>query len=419
MGYQALIEKASRYINHLCTDITTRTVGTQGNRDATSFFHQQIKPFGFTIERQPFDCIDSHRRPSVLRIDDDEYEIIASPVTLGCTCEADLVQAQTVAELEELSCTGKILLLHGEIAQEQLMPKGFEFYNPEEHKHLIQILEKKQPAAILSATSKNPDLAGAVYPFPMIVDGDFDIPSAFMKDTQGEKLLPFCGQKASLMINAERVPAKGENIVAWKGSREKKVVICAHIDTKEDTPGALDNASGVTILLLLAELLADYSGNLGVELVAFNGEEYYNAPGEMEYLARYQGDFSSILLAINLDDIGYIHGRSAFSFYGLAESVGELIREVYQGKAGFFEGPPWYQSDHGIFMAKGIPAMAVTEEDVLELMAEITHTEKDVPEIIDLQKLADNALALRDIIYVIEGAADAGAGNEGGRADGE
>jgi len=402
MGQKTLVDSASRYLDHLCSVIATRTVGTQGNRDATAYFHQQIKQFDFSIEQQPFDCIESKRGRSTMKINSQNFAVLASPLTLGCECEAEMVQAQTVTELEELACTDRILLLHEEIAKEQLMPKGFEFYNPEEHQHIIQLLEQKQPAAILSATSKNPDLAGAIYPFPMIVDGDFDIPSAYMKDIQGEELLPFCGQKASLAIKAERSAATGENIVAWKGSQEKKVVICAHIDTKENTPGALDNASGVVILMLLAELLSDYAGSLGIELVAFNGEEYYSTPGEITYLEKFVSDFSPILLAINLDDIGYIHGRSAFSFYGVPDSICSLIRNVYHDKPGFFEGPAWYQSDHGIFMAKGIPAMAVTEEDVLALMADITHTEKDVPEIIDRKKLVENAQALKDILHALD-----------------
>ena len=325
-------------------------------------------------------------------------------MTLGCACRAELVAAANVAALEKTDCTGKILLLHGEIAQEQLMPKGFEFYNPEEHQHIVRLLESLQPAAILTATSKNPDLAGAVYPFPMITDGDFDIPSAYLTDREGERLLVCSGQMAALAIQAERVPTSGENIVAYKGSRERKIVLSAHIDTKENTPGALDNASGVMILLLLAELLSAYDGNLGIELVAFNGEEYYNTPGELEYLRRYDDDYASIQLAINLDNIGYIKGRSAFSFYGVDERVMESIRAVYAEHEGIFEGPPWYQSDHGIFIAKGIPAMAVTDENLVELMTEITHTEKDVPEIVDLQKLVENAIALRDAFERLQAA---------------
>ena len=160
----------------------------------------------------------------------------------------------------------------------------------------------------------------------------------------------------------------------------------------------------MVILLLLAELLSAYDGELGIELVVFNGEEYYNTPGELEYLRRYDDDYASIQLAINLDNIGYIKGRSAFSFYGVDERVMESIRAVYAEHEGIFEGPPWYQSDHGIFIAKGIPAMAVTDENLVELMTEITHTEKDVPEIVDLQKLVENAIALKDAFERLQAA---------------
>jgi Zn-dependent M28 family amino/carboxypeptidase len=46
------------------------------------------------------------------------------------------------------------------------------------------------------------------------------------------------------------------------------------------TPGANDNASDVVVLLILAELLANDAGSLGLELVAMNGKNYYSNPGE-------------------------------------------------------------------------------------------------------------------------------------------
>ena len=63
-----------------------------------------------------------------------------------------------------------------------------------------------------------------------------------------------------------------------------------------------------------------------------------------------------------------------------------------------FSTSKWYQSDHGIFMAKGIPAMAVTEESFQELLAEITHSEKDRPDIVDPAKLVANASVLYDLV---------------------
>jgi len=398
MNRDHLINTAQEYLDHFCHTITTRRLGTQGNRDATTYFQEQIAQFGFDIIQQRFNCIESRTAASTLHINGAQFDIFTSPFSLGYAGNAMLVAAENVGALENITCNDKILLLHGEIAKEQLMPKGFEFFNPEAHKKIYQLLEKKQPAAILTATSKNPDAVGAIYPFPMIEDGDFDIPNAFLSDVEGERLLAYCGQETRLVIRAERVPSKGENIIAYKRNPNQKIVLCAHIDTKENTPGALDNASGVAIMLLLGELLADYRGDLGVELAAFNGEEYYNTPGQIEYLKQYQEDFSSILLAINLDDIGYIKGRTAYSFYGVSKPVIAAIKTAYQDRADFFEGPPWYQSDHGIFMAKGVPAMAITEENVMDLMKEVTHTEKDTPAIVEPKKLVDNAFALKEVI---------------------
>lgn len=391
--------QAKNYLEQLCVKIPNRRLGTRGNQDATRFFSQVMGNFSFAVESQPFTCIAMRQGEIHLTAGGKQFQAFISPHSVGCDIKADLVRATTIEELREVNAQDKILLLSGKIAREQLMPKGFIFYNPEEHQEIYRFLEEKHPVAVITATTRNPDAVGAIYPFPMIEDGDFNIPVAYMTAEEGEKLAALISHPVSLKMDSERLPSTGENVVARKGSSfEKKVVVCAHIDTKENTPGALDNASGTVILMLLAELLREYKGVLGVELVALNGEEYYNTPGQNEYLKLAEGTYGSILLAINLDDIGYYKDRTAFSLYNVPDQIGALVRKVYEGRDGFFEGPAWYQSDHGIFIANGIPAMAITEESFAELLAEITHSEKDSPEIVDTDKLAANALVLYELI---------------------
>jgi aminopeptidase YwaD len=399
MNTESLTLKASNYLNELCVKIPSRRMGSQGNRDATALFKSVMEQFGFTTETQSFQCVDMRQGEIRLNAGGHDFEAFISPYTIRCDVSADLVTASTVEELEEANITGKILLLREEIAKEQLMPKNFVFYNPEEHQRIYRLLEEKQPAAVITATSRNPDAVGAIYPFPMIEDGDFNFPTAFMTDVEGDRLALQTGKTANLTMDAQRIPSTGENIVARTGANmDKKVVVCAHIDAKAGTPGALDNASGTAILMLLGELLRGYDGRLGVEIVALNGEEYYCAPGQMEYLRLAEGTYQNILLAINLDDIGYYKDRSAFSLYGVPDEIADLVRKVYGRRPEFFEGPEWYQSDHGIFIANGIPAMAVTEESFQELLAEITHSEKDRPDIVDPAKLVANASVLYDLI---------------------
>ena len=53
-----------------------------------------------------------------------------------------------------------------------------------------------------------------------------------------------------------------------------------------------------------------------------------------------------------------------------------------------------------IFVQKGKPAIAMTSEKMPELMATITHTTKDTPDMVDCEKIVETANALRDFIQV-------------------
>jgi aminopeptidase YwaD len=246
-------------------------------------------------------------------------------------------------------------------------------------------------------------MAGAVYPFPLIEDGDFDIPSVYMTEEEGNRLAACEGMEVSLDVRANRFPSTGRNVVARKGADpHRRVVLFAHIDAKDGTPGAIDNATGVVVLLLLAELLSGYAGSLTAEIVALNGEDYYSGPGEVEYLDRNEGRFPEIVLGVNLDGAGHHRGRTAYSLYDCPPDIAGSIHDAFAGHEGTFEGERWYQSDHGLFLMNQRPALAITSELFMELLAEVAHTPKDSPEIVDTSKLADVAAALRDLVLDLD-----------------
>jgi aminopeptidase YwaD len=235
----------------------------------------------------------------------------------------------------------------------------------------------------------------------LIEDGDFDIPSVYMTEEEGSRLVNHSGKTASLISNSRRVQGKGCNVIALKGKQSaKRIVVTAHIDAKKGTPGAIDNASGVVVLLLLAELLRDYDGDRLVELVALNGEDYYAVPGQMLYVNRNQGRFQEILLNINIDGAGYKEGKSAFSFYGLPEEIEASSKGGIDQWDGIIEGTPWVQGDHSIFIQYGCPAIAVSSlwfTDHIDSQ-DITHTPKDNIGIVDCGKLVEIAQALNQFI---------------------
>jgi aminopeptidase YwaD len=399
-----MLEKAELYLNRLCIEIPTRAVGSEGNRQATRFFQSEVEACGWEADATEFEAMDWEDSGAFIECGSEKIPVLSSPYSLGCDEKAELVSVSNVEELEGADMRGRIVFLHGEIASEQLMPKNFVFYNPEHHQQIVSLLEKSRARAIIAATTRNVALAGGVYPFPLIEDGDFDIPSVYMKAEEGEKLMPFIGQPTRVVSNCRRIMGKGYNVIAKKGTHSaKRIVLTAHIDAKKGTPGAIDNTTGVIVLLLLAKLLENYRGGYQLEMAAFNGEDYYAAPGQMIYVAANQNRFQEILLDINIDGAGIKEFETTFSLFDLPEPLQSHALTVINRYSGIKEGVLWPQGDHSIFLQQGVPAIAVSSAGLIERMdcQDITHTPKDNPSIVDCSKVVEAADAIYRLISMI------------------
>lgn len=396
-----LFQKSRSYLEKLCVDIPERCVGSEGNRTATSFFEKTVSQLGWDTEVSEFAALDWIDGGAVLKCGSRDFAVSAGPYSLGCDVEEQLLSVSCVKELEQINGSGRIILLHGELTREQLMPKNFVFYNPDEHKKIIALLEKIAPAAIIAATGRNAALAGGLYPFPLIEDGDFNIPSVYMTEGEGKKLADCIGNNVLLRSDSQRIPGNGFNVVARKGTNHaERIVITAHIDAKKGTPGALDNATGVIVLLLLAELLQDYTGSRMVELVALNGEDYFSVPGQMLYVAQNQGRFHEIKLNINIDGAGFKEGPTAWSLFGLPAEWEAKAQQVFNDFTDMIVGDHWVQGDHSIFIQQKCPAIAVTSKWFLDHIdqQDITHTPQDNIAIIAADKLVTIAQAIKSIL---------------------
>ncbi len=401
MNKMELVKDAEKHMKVLCEEIGERRVGGEGNRQATSYVKDKYTQAGWNTEETQLEVMDWKTEGAALTSGSNSFEVFSSHYSLGCDVEGVLVAIDTIEKLENVDMRDKILLLYGNIASEQIAPKNFPFWNPEEHQYLISLLEKGQPKAIVCATERNSATAGGVYPFPLFEDGDFDIPSVYMKDTEGEKLLPYAEKNVTLSSKAKRIDETAYNIIGRKGNNPKeRIVVSAHVDSKIGTPGAIDNATGVTVLLLLAEMLKDYKGGRQIELVAFNGEDYYGAPGQREYIQQNEGRFGDILLNINIDGAGYKEGLSCFSSFELPENIQKTMDMVIERSPEIVAGLPWYQGDHSLFIQQGCPAIAVSSDWFIRNMEcqEITHTPKDNLSVVNYDRVAECAIGIAELI---------------------
>jgi aminopeptidase YwaD len=160
------LRKAKTYVETLCAIIPNRRTGSPGNRTATDYVANIMRGWGYEVDTTPFNCLDHEIGEASLVCEEALFEVFISPYSLGCNVVSELVVVSTIEELKAVNCATKLLLMKDALTAEQLMPKNFVFYNPEHHQKIYSLLETKRPAAIITATGKDLDMVGNMYPFP-------------------------------------------------------------------------------------------------------------------------------------------------------------------------------------------------------------------------------------------------------------
>lgn len=379
------------HLHALAVTIGSRPTGSQANRQAEAYIAGALAAAGCAIERQSFSCLDWEPLGVELSLDGELLPAAIDPFSPSCQIVAPLVAAADQTELETADLAGRIAVLHGELAATPLFPRHFPFFTVAEHVRILEALERGQAAAVIAVSPQESN------PAPIIEDGDFTLPSITVPAAVGRKLLARTGTHAGLSIRSQVRPATGANVVGRKpGVGKRKAVICAHLDTKPGTPGALDNAAGVATMLALAELLPAQA--LTLEFVAFNGEDYYAASGEVVYLQAAGESLQEIDLVVNIDGAGLLGASNTIAMFDPPAEMAAQIRQVMTWHHGITEAEPWPQGDHSIFWQHGVPALAFTTAAAWEEVEAIIHTEQDRVDRVSPGSLAEVIGLIADIL---------------------
>ncbi|MCL5996162.1 MAG: M28 family peptidase, partial [Chloroflexi bacterium] len=289
-------QRIMQHLEQLCVAIGARPGGSHANHQAADYIRHIFSNAGLQVEPQDFDCPDWACDETHLTVNGQTVEAAANTFSPACDVVAPVVTAGSLAELEAAELNGRIAVLYGELTKAPLAAKDW-FLKDERDTRIVALLEQKAPAALLTVQAAGGDL-------PRIIeDAAFNIPSATVPARVGLALLCAQPPAAHLRIHSRRSNGHACNIVArtaFEGTA--RIVLCAHYDTKFDTPGAFDNGSGVAILLALAQTLGAHERACGLEFVAFTQEEYLPL-GDDEYVRRAgEEGFARMLAAINISD---------------------------------------------------------------------------------------------------------------------
>ncbi|MBL8130673.1 MAG: M28 family peptidase [Anaerolineae bacterium] len=379
----ALTETLRQHLTTLVEQIGPRPTGSSGNQRAGQYLKERFAEYGWLVETPPFDCLTWEPGIASLRCDTAALHTHANPFSPPVEGTFPAFAFDSPEALEAAgSQKGRIVVLTGALSGDPFIPLNFPFVSFEEQQRVMKALIAAEPAAVIG-----------IHPKPLFCDADFPIPSLTV-DPSGAELLRTCRGELTIAIGGKTIRSIGRNVIARpRRLPSPKIILTAHYDTWFGTPGAVDNAAGVAVLLGAAALLD--SAESPVEFVVFNGEDHYASPGEVQY---FTGDLGQIALNVNVDGVGAQEHLTGAAYLGEAPALFKSIRAIQADFPSVVEGEPWYQSDHTAFLQRGIPALALTSTP-FDAWLERTHTAADTLEGLDFERIAE---AARFVARVVE-----------------
>ena len=189
-----------------------------------------------------------------------------------------------------------------------------------------------------------------------------------------------------------------------EGQSNNAIVLSAHFDhigiqDGKIIRGAIDNASGVSVLLELAETLKNKykieKPEFDIIFCAFNSEET-GLKGSRKFIEDIDGKYNN-LININIDSVGYKNGgKVTFLDKNTDTSLYEPMKEVIENNGLEVELNTGLKgtADSVEFDRAGIPAICIIDENVKEVI----HTENDTPELIDYDRLDKVVKSVDDFV---------------------
>jgi aminopeptidase YwaD len=366
-----------------------RPAGTVRNYEITDYIGSYLENLGYSTKKVPFSCKVWESKESFLAIDGNKLTLQVNPYSEAFSGIRKAIIVRTYEQLRRVECEDKILFLTGDLAQESLQPKDYPFYYPDEHKAIIDCLEAKKPGAIIAIT-EGTSMSG-LKPFPIIEDGNFHIPVASLEKAIFSEIEDKVSEKmVELSVVSHNDISTAYQLIASKKVADPKgtILICAHMDSKYNTDGALDNASGVATMLYAAKGIK--AGRYNIDIVPFNSEEYYDPQGELIYLKELEKSKKEVSLVVNIDTVAHVGSKVAVTSFNFNDEEQLVLNNIMNSCNNTVIGKPWYAGDHAVFAFGGTKCILISASDLFEGCLSYTHCPKDTIDLVD-KKLIENA----------------------------
>lgn len=323
-----------------------RATGTLGFEASLDYAEAVLAAAGFATRRESLDAPHPEADEATIEVVGEESLTVSSVVAMVGTPEADGVTAPLVTS--ETGCSpahyadaeGSIVLVRR---------GGYAFA------HKAQLAAQGGALALLVQNQVGEgelfgDLVGRGDVVPTVglshADGAV-LRDAAIDDEVVLRLTAGAGHRAARVTNL---------IADWPGGRSNGLVVLgAHLDSVSEGPGIHDNASGVGVVLTLAERLARSGEADGLRVALWDGEEKGLLGSSTHVAALSEAERAGIKGYLSFDMVASRDGQ--LGLYGDGAPLA-VLKDALAGSATLTIDLPG-TSDHAPFAAAGIPAAGV------------------------------------------------------------
>jgi Zn-dependent M28 family amino/carboxypeptidase len=330
-AWQACVDLVARFPN--------RYGGHADEAGARDLIGGRLGEFGLSVRVEEFPCQHWHPGRAALRLVDEGRETASIPCTNlpmngSASVDAPLIYleegtpAQYAAAADRVR--GRIVLVNSRCPGYSHRPRTCR-----KDKYLQAVAAG---AAGFVYMRHEGGLLPEVYHLPS--DGVAPVPGVSITREAGAQVLQHARQDGRARLNVDNhvSPGRSWNVIADLPGPlgAPTIVVGAHYDTLIGCPGAIDDASGVGVLLEVARGLGRYRGALlkGIRFVAFGLEES-GLLGARAYVAAHGAELSHVEFMLNVDGAAFgapekgigLQGWPALIpyFRNLASRMGEEI----------------------------------------------------------------------------------------------
>jgi aminopeptidase YwaD len=341
---------------YFADDIGWRWIGSEGERLAGDWVEKFWHKLGLSVERKFTACPAWDYELTKLNVAGETFTADAQMFSAGCDLTGELVALVPNPDCSiPVSASGKIVIIKEQDTENYGNFENALFFR-------IALLEALKNAGVLAVVIIS--VLPETYATKMFRTPGSGLACAAVSATTGKQLLKRVGQQATLKIVASERPGETAYIATEIGPKDAPLCLAvAHYDGAPISKAAVDNASGLAVMLTLSEyFVKNPPKNSRIRFIAFGGHEY----GSMDmcgytskyYAEQHQDEMEQIKYLIHLDILGIKGTTPQVKIHG-SEKLFKNIRlalasdkELKLSEYGGFIG-----ADFGVFMRQGVPCI--------------------------------------------------------------